>query len=357
MLNLPPHLSASIENEINQAPVGDLVAAAEELSGFYREKQRNRVHLNRLHCLAYLAVRMPATFAVATTVCAHLPHKVSSLLDCGAGPGTILLAHSNLNHPVKKATLYEQERAFVDLGQQLLPPTKNLNVEWVNTNLKTHTSFDPHDVVSISYVLNELDPKNQQKLVTQAWGAATKSVVVIEPGTPQGFANLLRARQVLIDQGANIYAPCPHNLVCPMQATDDWCHFSVRLPRSPWHRRLKQATLAYEDEKYCYLIASRPALFQDLGSSKSPSRSSHTSQYAPAARSIFPAHILNYRRSKESGHEGATRVIKRPLKGSGHISLDLCTPIGLKRSIVSKRTKTSYAQARKVVWGDTWEEN
>jgi len=47
-----------------------------------------------------------------------------------------------------------------------------------------------------------------------------------------------------------------------------------------------------------------PTLLQDLGSSKSPSRSSCTHQYTPGARSVpgskpgtsFPAHIMNYRR-------------------------------------------------------------
>ncbi len=41
---------------------------------------------------------------------------------------------------------------------------------------------------------------------------------------------------------------------------------------------------------------SIPALLQGLGSSKPHSRSSRTYQYAAAIRSVFPAHILNYRR-------------------------------------------------------------
>ncbi len=52
------------------------------------------------------------------------------------------------------------------------------------------------------------------------------------------------------------------------------------------------------------ILRTIPTLLQDLGSSKlvpdtdpgSRSRSSRTQQYAAAARSIFPAHILNYRR-------------------------------------------------------------
>ncbi len=51
---------------------------------------------------------------------------------------------------------------------------------------------------------------------------------------------------------------------------------------------IKEVTLNYR--RYI------PTLLQDLGSSKSRSRSSRTQQYAAAARSIFPAHILNYRR-------------------------------------------------------------
>lgn len=313
--SLPLSLAAAIEMKLQQAKATDLTKAALELSSLYRGPRNKSFSLSKEHCLAYLAVRLPATFAVATEVCAHLPQKASTLLDCGAGPGTLLWALSSLQHPLKQATLYEKERGFITLGQQLQSANENgaMHVDWHHKALQTQKSFPPHDLVSISYVLNELDALSQKQLVDQAWNAAIQAVVIIEPGTPQGFSTLLRARQQLIDQGATIYAPCPHNLQCPMQGTDDWCHFSVRLPRTPWHRRIKQAKLAYEDEKYCYLIAA-----------------------------------------KENTHETDARVIKRPLKGSGHISLDLCTPIGLKRSIVSKRTKTTYAQARNIVWGDSW---
>ncbi len=318
MPQLPTSLSAAIDKLLSSCESAqDLVTAAKQLSDAYRGPRHVPPSLNRQQCLSYLATRMPATFAVAASVCAHLPQKASSLLDCGAGPGTMLWALSSLEHPLTQITLYEQERNFIEFGKQLqqsLANTKNLNVDWNNANLKAQNAFSPHDVVSISYVLNELNVTHQHKLIEKSWSAATQAIIIIEPGTPLGFANLLRARQQLIEQGANIFAPCPHNLACPMMGTDDWCHFSVRLPRSPWHRRIKQAQLAYEDEKYCYLIAT-----------------------------------------KDPTHETKARVIKRPLKGSGHISLDLCTPIGLKRSIVSKRSKTLYSQARKVVWGDAWE--
>lgn len=313
---LPPHLSTAIATQIKKMPEKDLVLAAGELSQFYRGERHSKLVLSHAHCLAYLAVRLPATFAVASAVLAHLPHRVSTILDCGAGPGTVLWALANLGHPIKCATLWEQNRCFIDLGLQLqeaMPSTPELTVDWQTKDLKTMQHFPQHDLVTASYVLNELDSLGQQKLIAQVWNSATNSVVLIEPGTPKGFANILQARKQLIELGATMFAPCPHNLTCPMQ-DNDWCHFSVRLPRSPWHRLTKQASLGYEDEKYSYIIAC-----------------------------------------KETTHEGKSRVVKRPLKGAGHVTLDLCTPEGLKRSIVSKRDKTIFAQARKIIWGDSWE--
>lgn len=316
MLTLPTHLLTAIEAELSQIPTHELITAADELSQFYRSPRHNPFILKPLHCLAYLAVRLPATFMVATVVCARLPQQMTSLLDCGAGPGTLLWALSSLQHPLKQATLYERDRSFVALGQRLqksMPDTQTIDVDWRTITLQTQDSFPSHDIVSISYVLNELDLSSQKQLISRAWSAATQAVVIIEPGTPQGFKSLLQARQQLIDQGACIFAPCPHNLTCPMAGGEDWCHFSARLPRSSWHRQIKQAQLAFEDEKYCYLIAT-----------------------------------------KEKSHEAKYRIIKRPLRKSGHVTLDLCTPSGLKRSTLSKRDKIIYSKARNVVWGDTW---
>ena len=38
---------------------------------------------------------------------------------------------------------------------------------------------------------------------------------------------------------------------------DDWCHFSVRLPRSREHMHAKRAKVPFEDERFAYLAVSR----------------------------------------------------------------------------------------------------
>jgi ribosomal protein RSM22 (predicted rRNA methylase) len=137
----------------------------------------------------------------------------------------------------------------------------------------------------------------------------------VEPGTPDGFARVLAARDVLRAAGLHIAAPCPHQADCPLaSAPPDWCHFASRVNRSPLHRRLKDADLGHEDEKFAYVIA--------------------TDAPVPAA----PA-----------------RVLRHPQKRKGLVTLQLCTPDdGVRQALVSKRQGADYRAARDVAWGDAW---
>ena len=163
----------------------------------------------------------------------------------------------------------------------------------------------------MSYVLGELSADAQAHVVQKAWEATTQALVLIEPGTPLGFQCILKAREGLIQQGGTIFAPCPHNLQCPLQG-DNWCHFSVRLLRESFHRQAKGGSLPYEDEKYAYIIARKPPEFQETA-----------------------------------------RIITKPRLRTGQVILDLCTPEGLKRTTVSKKNP-HYAKARKLEWGEGW---
>ena len=61
------------------------------------------------------------------------------------------------------------------------------------------------------------------------------TLLIIEPGTPAGYARMIALRSQLIASGAHVAAPCPHQAPCPL-ATPDWCHFAQRLPRSRAHK-------------------------------------------------------------------------------------------------------------------------
>jgi ribosomal protein RSM22 (predicted rRNA methylase) len=296
----------------------DLINAAIDLSCRYRNQTHQKFMISKLHHLAYLVTRLPATYAVNYEVLKllSLSHfRIKSFLDLGAGPGTGMWAAADLWPELDKISLIEIDSNLIRLGQQLSQSSLFLSVQkatWQKANLTTLGSLIPHDVLSLSYVLGELDQLSQAHLLKLAWQATQKALVLIEPGTPVGFNYIREARTWLIQNGATIFAPCPHNTACPLQE-QDWCHFSVRLPRSKIHRHLKKAVLGYEDEKYSYIIAC-----------------------------------------KTEEHQSKARIIRKPITIKGQVILDLCTLEKTQRINISKKSKSAYLQARKVKWGDSW---
>jgi ribosomal protein RSM22 (predicted rRNA methylase) len=165
--------------------------------------------------------------------------------------------------------------------------------------------------VTLAYVLDELEPTGRDALVRDLWAQTGDTLLLVEPGTPAGYARILRARALLLEAGAHLVAPCPHAGVCPLVAPD-WCHFAARIPRSSLHRRTKSADLGWEDEKYSYVAASR----------------------SPAATEY-------------------DRVLAPPLGRSGLVSLKLCTKEGRAETRrLSKRDGDTYKRARRLGWGD-----
>lgn len=138
--------------------------------------------------------------------------------------------------------------------------------------------------------------------------------MLVEPGTPAGYGRILAARSALLDAGAALLAPCPHAAACPLTG-QDWCHFSVRLPRSHDHRVAKGAVVPFEDERFAYLVVARPSV-------------------RVAASDA--------------------RVLAPPTVTKPGIALKLCSPSGnLATALIGKRKKPAYAAARRMRWGDT----
>ncbi|WP_181797307.1 small ribosomal subunit Rsm22 family protein, partial [Streptomyces sp. WELS2] len=187
------------------------------------------------------------------------------------------------------------------------------DARWQRARIGADLALDDTDLVTVSYVLNELAEPDRAALVDAAARAA-RTVVIVEAGTPAGYARVIEARDRLIRAGFHIAAPCPHSAACPIAPGTDWCHFSARVGRSSLHRQVKGGSLAYEDEKFSYIAATRlPA------------------EPAPA------------------------RVVRRPQIRKGQVLLDLCeTDERLRRSTVTKRHGDLYKAARDAEWGDAW---
>jgi ribosomal protein RSM22 (predicted rRNA methylase) len=164
--------------------------------------------------------------------------------------------------------------------------------------------------VVASYVIAELSDKDRSALAELMWTKTRDTLLIVEPGTPSGYARIIELRAQLIALGAHVAAPCPHDGQCPLTAPD-WCHFTQRLPRLRAHMQIKGAELPFEDEKFSYVALTR------------------------APMSSHPA-----------------RVLTQPIVSKVEVTAKLCTPDGLAVTRVPSRTKADYARARRWRWGD-----
>lgn len=331
-MRLPEELLAAIEREAEKVDRAALVRASEELTRRYKSADFSaRILKSEAHRAAYLAARLPATYAanwrVFSEICRLAPQaqsETTSALDLGAGPGTALWAAVDVFPGLRQATLVESDESWLKLGRRIAADSPHSFLRqgrWVRHDMRTPPDCPVHDLVVISYALGELSPKAAKTLLFQAWKLASRFLVVIEPGTPRGFGVVHAARAALIAdiaadaEESRILAPCPHRDACPMAATSDWCHFAQRVPRTSLHRRLKGGALAYEDEKFSYIVASR--------------------NHLPAALS---------------------RIVRHPQKHSGHVQLTLCTQCGIENRTVSRSQGRDYLGARQAEWGEAWGE-
>ncbi|MFA6154292.1 small ribosomal subunit Rsm22 family protein [Mesorhizobium sp.] len=320
-MELPAPLRQGVERLLEDIPLASLKQAAKTLSDRYRAELRDgRLHMAQDEAVqAYLATRLPATYAAIRASLdalneARPDFMPKTLLDIGAGPGTVLWATTDLWPDLEQAVLLEASAAVRKVGQTLTADTIAAQITWLAGDATTDLAeLKPADLVTCAYVLDEIVPASLPKLVAQLWQLTADTLLVVEPGTPAGWQRILAARGQLIEAGAHVLAPCPHQAPCPL-APPDWCHFSRRVARSRLHRLAKDADVPWEDEKFIFVAASR--------------------QPAPLR---------------------SARVIAPPRSGSGKVLLKLCQENGIaEEKLFTKRDGELFKTARRLDWGDAF---
>ncbi|MFE1775206.1 small ribosomal subunit Rsm22 family protein [Streptomyces sp. NPDC059008] len=311
-------LRAALAGLLDGLPPKQAAQAVDRLIANYRGRTPTDAPVlrDRADVAAYAAYRMPATFEAVRAALAAFAARVpdwspATHIDIGGGTGAATWATAAIwegHH----STVWDWAQPALDLGAELaagvLPDT-----DWQRRTLGEGLALPAGtDLVTVSYVLGELRPEDRRAVVAAA--AAAKSVVLIEPGTPDGYLRIREARAQLVEAGLRIVAPCPHSDTCPIVPGEDWCHFSARVSRSSLHRQVKGGSLPYEDEKFSYVAAT--------------------------ALDAAPA---------------GARIVRKPQLRKGQVLLDLCTVNdGLERTTVTKRHGDRYRAARDASWGDDW---
>jgi ribosomal protein RSM22 (predicted rRNA methylase) len=315
--DLPFELKAALDARLQGLSRNDTAERAAVISKTYRDGGNSGAIKSETDALAYALARMPATYAAVTAslnaLCEITPDFApKSLLDVGAGPGTASWAAAEAFSSLQSFTLLDANSALRNLALDLASGSARLrNISYPRGEARAALAdAQAADLVVASYMIGEISDAERPALTGLMWQKTRDTLVIVEPGTPAGYARIIAARAQLVAAGAHVAAPCPHDGRCPL-AAPDWCHFTQRLPRSRAHKQIKGAELPFEDEKFSYVALTR----------------------APAVR--HPA-----------------RVLAQPVVTKVEVSAKLCTPDGVIIAKLPRRAKADYARARRWRWGD-----
>ncbi|MCK9914158.1 small ribosomal subunit Rsm22 family protein [Microbacteriaceae bacterium K1510] len=320
MTALPAFLGAALANKLENVSRAALRGRAKTISETYRSGGGSSVIRTQDDSLAYALVRMPATYAAVRAALTQAIDVVPdfaprSLLDVGAGPGTASWAAADAWPSLERITLIDSNPRLLDLAEEFrqAPGAPQAGLSAMRGNIADALGqASAADVVMASYVLTEMAIEAAVVSAAALWRLAEKLLVIVEPGTPDGFKRILRYRDLLLAQGASIIAPCSHESICPLSTGDRWCHFSARLPRSRDHLLTKGASVPFEDEKFSYLVAGKG--FDERGRGR--------------------------------------RILATPRVGKAAISLTLCAPEAPADITIARGDKDAYKAAKRLDWGD-----
>ncbi|MGR3173339.1 MAG: small ribosomal subunit Rsm22 family protein [Candidatus Scalindua sp.] len=254
-------------------------------------------------------------------------NDVESVVDFGGGPGTFLFALSKFK-TLSKYTNVEQSDAFIGVMNVLVEEFLSSSIPHVHVDsisgnyLELESQKIPaNDLCVFSYTFCEGDNSlaGLSGLVENS-----KMFLIIEPGTPSGFNNIIQARDKLIEEGFSAIAPCTaSNGFCPLRdSNSDWCHFIERLDRSRVQKHLIKGELGYEDEKYSYLLMSK-----------------------------YPIH--SPARLRRSGGDGK-RIISRPDITKYSVSFDVCSEKDGHIVVKKRENKGKFKIMKKSIRGDLY---
>lgn len=261
--------------------------------------------------VAYTLSRMSATNKVAEFVLTKIKENIETVLDLGAGTGSATFAALNM---FQNASVCAVEKVNKMQSLHKTIAFKMGQTDRINFLLDDAANFNSNNkfqLVMASYLFNELNKEDQKIVLNKMYEFSTDYIVIIEPGTPKNYSQMMSIKQEMLNLGAKLISPCKTINCCLKEG--DWCHFLVRVQRSKAHKEIKQGSLNYEDEKFTYLIFKKDN---------------------------------NIQNDKEN------IIIRRPVFGKKKISLKVCSPSGVQEKVITNSNNSNYKAIKKLGVGD-----
>jgi ribosomal protein RSM22 (predicted rRNA methylase) len=317
-----------------------------------------------------------ATYRVLHEARVRLPGLAPSrALDFGAGLTPFAWAlHAHWGADAPETVAIEPNAKLRSLGTQLAG-SAGLRVRW-SVGLPAASDEERFDLVSAAYSLAALPAPSIEAVLASMWTRTSPGglLALVEPATANGFAAILRARELLLlqnDGEAQLIAPCPHSQGCPLApgaGVLPWLRADRRPRASVCHtvqRVVESCARGYAErdrrrgaqakevrESFCFLLVRRGERHAGREISSAMAAAGESDGGGDAASvdtgggGIAPA-----------AHGSWARVLRPPRKRAGHVMLDVCLPQGGASSITVSRNKTDsrrYRLTRKTEQGDAW---
>jgi SAM-dependent methyltransferase len=206
---------------------------------------------------AYLLFYWPVSYAQARATLAELPQRPRSALDLGAGPGPLAFAAQDFG--AREVVAADRSKPALELARTLAAESGDPlgTREW---SPERPLPDGTYDLITLGHVVNELyagDIQKRAALLEQVLARLKPqgTLLIIEPALRDTSRALLQVRDVLVERGYAVRAPCLYRGNCQaLEKPGDWCHAerSWRMPALT-ESIAKLAGLHKESLKMAYL--------------------------------------------------------------------------------------------------------
>ncbi|MBZ9643904.1 small ribosomal subunit Rsm22 family protein, partial [Streptomyces sp. PSKA30] len=179
-------LRAALAGLLDGLPPRQAAQAVERLIGHYRGATPTDAPIlrDRADVAAYAAYRMPATFEAVRSAlrafAAAVPGWVpGGHVDVGGGTGAASWAVTATWGGVRPVTVLDWAEPALALGREVAAANPALrDARWQRSRIGAALTLESTDLVTVSYVLNELTAPDRAALV-DATAAAAQAVVLV----------------------------------------------------------------------------------------------------------------------------------------------------------------------------------
>ncbi|KAL1456876.1 hypothetical protein WDU94_001566 [Cyamophila willieti] len=264
-----------IEDTYNEEDIALLDRAVRhQVNKLLKQRTYNWEPVNYTEYIArvYLWNRFVPEYAVLLKVLEEIQKQVpdfkpNSVFDFGSGVGTAIWAtHSYWSSHITDFYCVDTSSQMLDLNSLIIRGGRPNKLPLINN--VTYRQFLPssanlaakYSLVISAFTLLELGSQKQRlETLANLWEKTEDFLIIVDHGSKSGYQVVQEARNYILSSNTkrpgsvHVFAPCPHEALCPKQAFTHHCNFGVKYENITYSRGERDI----REETFCYVILRR----------------------------------------------------------------------------------------------------